>query len=502
MTRHVAPERWADLAQGRIGDAEKRALESHSSTCAPCREARERVLGAVQAMTDVGKSPEPDLRWDLLSARVNWTIGSELRRREREAELRRGWARRLFFLALDRRFVLAFGVIGVIVVGVLASRKPQQMLSSAPQESVDPAIAPSVVPPGQPVVIEKKVRPMAMEGVVILSQGQVSLGGKPLSFDAAVRAGDVLSTGDGRVGVQFGGKDGFVLEPHSNLEILAFDDDAVELRVEGAVSVEATKRRPEQRLLVLAGARAVEVRGTIFRVAEHAGAIDVVVTRGRVAVVEEGNSVDVPAGSRIVLTMGQHVGSFLPREMNGPEASELAEVMRVPMMAGFTTAAGVREGSAVVKAMAPGKTRVRIDGVSWGVSWGVGGTMLRTDAGRHLVEMGGTSRWVQADVGEESEARISEEPERSERPDQLDAQLMLHGKAIESCGNRARKYDPDFPGELDVEVGINADGTVNSVAPVKGLADREIEACVLNVLRNDLTFPAGSKHVVVKKIRF
>ena len=310
--------------------------------------------------------------------------------------------------------------------------------------------------------------------------------------------GAKLETREGRVGVQFGERTGFVLEPRSQLELVSFDDTAVELRVEGALSVELTKRQATQRLAVLAGSRVVEVRGTHFRVAQQGGALDVAVARGRVAVIEANDSVEVPAGKRLTLAFGQSVGSLLPHSLSGMDSEELAEAMRVPLVPGWTDAATARAGFAVVDVSARPGTRVKIDGMSVGA----GTLRVRTVPGRHLVETGAVARWIELDAGSQARRELPVDNPRSERPAQLDGELQKFSRLIESCGNRVRKYDPTFEGDVEVEIGINADGTVDSVSPVVGLPDRDIEACVLDVLRNGLTFPRGSRHVVVKKISF
>jgi ferric-dicitrate binding protein FerR (iron transport regulator) len=72
-------------------------------------------------------------------------------------------------------------------------------------------------------------------------------------------------------------------------------------RVIGAVAVELTHRRSDQRFAVFAGGRTVEVRGTAFRVSDKGGKFDVAVLRGRVAIIDFrlGSPVGPPARHRI-----------------------------------------------------------------------------------------------------------------------------------------------------------------------------------------------------------
>ena len=54
---------------------------------------------------------------------------------------------------------------------------------------------------------------------------------------------------------------------------------------------------------------------------------------------------------------------------------------------------------------------------------------------------------------------------------------------------------------MQVEIGIEADGSVRFVAPVAGFEDPDVESCVLDLIRTQFVFPAGSNATVQKVIR-
>ena len=332
----------------------------------------------------------------------------------------------------------------------------------------------------------------------MLAQGDVRLDGQPISGTTVLRSGAHLTTGKGEVAVQFGEASGFVLAAGSGLEIARFDDQAVELRLTGELGVEVSHRAPGQRFAVIAGTRSVEVRGTIFRVLARGGALDVACTRGRVAVVEGGDAVEVPAGDLLAAPAAPGLAGLSPRPMSDAEAGAVSDRVRVPFVAGWGDVGGVAAHSALVTVTGPVGAAVRIDGVGAGAA----PLTVRTTAGRHLLEAGAVSRWLEIDAGATTVTRLDAPPPSSERPSQLEQQLEAQRNRIVRCGDRARKVDPDFSGSIEVEIGIGADGAVGFVAPVKGVADREVEECILSALRDQLTFPAGSKATLRKTISY
>lgn len=496
--KHPAPHVWADLAAGRLAAPRAAALEEHAGACEPCRAVRSRVGGVAQTMAALGDASPPRLNWERLGARVHWNVSSELRRREREREgVGRGRARRLLPFVLAAAAAVT-GAVALYAMRESARPSPRQVVTPAPAPA-DPRPMPPTGP--QDPLPQVPATARALEGVVTLAAGDVTVDGKPLTLDAElVRGSRIATAADSRVAVQFGDRSGFLVEPGSEVELYAFDDRAIELRVaRGAVTVDLTRRADGQEFSVVAGARRVAVRGTIFRVERTADGVDVTCTRGRVAVLGGDGELELPAGTRLALLDAIHVSAGRRRVMGDPETARMAELMRVPLLAAWTDADQVRAGSAVVRVQgAP--SIVKVDGVAIGR----GSFHLRAASGRHLIESAGSSRWVETHAGDDVEAPIGRpaKARASERAEQLKAQFARHRDAIDGCARRIRKVDPEFRGAMKLAVEIGADGAVRAVWPVTGLPDADTEDCVLDVVRDRFTFPSGTAETVHYGVSF
>lgn len=490
MSKHVAPERWADLAAGRVSDAERAALEAHAAACEPCRGARGRVEQARRAMDAIADGPVPALNWETLGARIHWSVSSDLRRREREQEGRAGWTRRLFPLSLGGAVVAAAaaGVWYLVLRTEPTAPKPELVHRDPVQEVIkdDLKPAPEPAPAAAP-----------LEGVVILAQGKVAVDGAPASLDAPLRAGSrIVAEDDGRIAVQFGDRSGFVVEPGTTVELVAFDAEAVELRVAGAITCEVTKRDPGQRFAVVAGGRRVEVRGTVFRVAQRGDELDVTVTRGRVAVIEADAEVEVPAGQRLALPVAARLAGRAPRAFTPAEEKQLADRMRVPMLPAWQDPAAARAGSSIVSIAAAGGVRVSLDGVALGA----GSVVVRTAPGRHLVEVGGRKKWVEVGAGARADAAVAPPRGGGERAAQFQRNVTSYRQRLEGCAKGMRSVDAEWRGEMVIEIEIGADGSVRSVVATRGLKSRETENCILDVIRDHFTFPPGTPETISQPI--
>jgi len=164
---------------------------------------------------------------------------------------------------------------------------------------------------------------------------------------------------------------------------------------------------------------------------------------------------------------------------------------------GWKGAGELRAATAMLSVTAPARTAVTVDGRPVGA----GSFLLRALPGRHLVEAGALARWIDVEVGATAVAAFGDRS-RSERPGQVDDQLLTHRVAVGNCAVGLRNKDPGFTGEITVEVGINTDGSVDFVAPVRSFPDSGVESCVLDVIRDRFTFPVGTKATVQKVIRF
>jgi hypothetical protein len=512
MSAHVAPERWAELAAGRIEAAERAALEAHAATCERCREARARVEAARRAFDSVRRET-PALGWESLGARVHWTISSELKRREREAEGARGASSRRWPTLLIALGGLATCGLGLFLWSqggrravAVAGARGSVAASAAPAAPVEPPLALAPVAPTPVVAVPvAPTPPRPLEGLVTLAEGEVLLDGKPLVADAVLRAGARLTTGAGRVQVQFGDASGFVLEPRSVLELSWFDARRVELRVEGAVGVQVAHRAPDQSFAVVAAGRRVEVRGTIFRVAGSREGLEVACTRGRVVVTDGGSSsdvVEIPAGSWLRVPLAVKLAGLRAHPMTDAEMLAAAQRLRFAMLAVWPSRAEAQAASSLLRVDLGAGAAVSVDDVPVGH----GQVVLRVAPGRHLVGSGGRARWVELEPGAAIDAPATREPTAprtvSERARQVEEQLAKNHGRFEVCANRVRGVDPESTGELVVEIDIGADGSLRSVVAVKGLPDQATEGCILDVIRQEFLFAPGTRDTVRKSIRF
>jgi hypothetical protein len=390
-------------------------------------------------------------------------------------------------------FALGFAVAGA-AAAVLVLHRP-------PAASQAAAVAVTATEPTPPPTA---AAPLA--SLVTFLQGEVRHNTAPASARTVLRAGDVIETGAGRVAVQFGPDSGVVLEPRTRVDIVSWEDRAIVLRVAGAAGFELAPRAAGQRFAVVAGERTVEVRGTVFRVAERAGDLDVAVHRGRVEVTEGSQRLAVDAGARLAMARGETFAARVPEVLSEPARQALAEGARVHLLPAWLPG----QAPPMLAVTAPARTRVRIDGVEVGR----GSFQIRAASGRHLVEAAGTARWVDVEglPGDDDEApAVVISAPRSERPAQVDAQLVVHRAAVSQCAAAERKAAPGFAGEIEVEIGIASDGSVSYVAPFRSAprASRpspspspSIERCLLGLVRDRFTFPRGTEATVRKAIAF
>ena len=137
-------------------------------------------------------------------------------------------------------------------------------------------------------------------GAVVTADGRTIVGGSAVGAHR-LAAGDRITTTDGRVAAQFGAGSTLTVGPHSALVLARFDTRDVELVLgeRGQVDVEVSHRAPEQRFVVRAGERTVEVRGTAFRVARDGDQVEIACEHGRVAVSSPGRGDAVELGGGV-----------------------------------------------------------------------------------------------------------------------------------------------------------------------------------------------------------
>ena len=197
---HVAPERWADVAAGRVGSAEAARLAAHADRCDACAAARTRVLGATAALKGLATSAPPKLDWDLVDVRMRWTISRFVRGHElAPAPPPRSY-----------RWPIVAGVaaLAAAALAFIGLRDRPRAEAPALEATHAPTDAPAPMPP-PPVA----PAPAALEGVVVLAQGEVKIDDVALAPATPIAVGAHLASGDGRVVVQFGERSAFALAP-------------------------------------------------------------------------------------------------------------------------------------------------------------------------------------------------------------------------------------------------------------------------------------------------
>jgi hypothetical protein len=489
---HVAPSRWADLARGRLSDGERRRALAHAERCADCARARDRIAGAAAAMTDIARAPAPELGWDHIRARIHWTVSSERRSQERRAARPRRWW-------LAGPAVLAAAAIAGVVVGadrLIPTAHPLPAVAVTIQSvpaTAEPAPAPDPAP---------------LTGVVTLVSGEVAIDGvvaAPELLAHRVAAGSVVKTVVGRVGVQFGDGSAFAVGAGSTVDVRRFDAAAVELAVDGELSVEVTRRAPGQRFTVLAGGRTVEVRGTAFRVVQRDGALEVACSHGRVAVIDRaraGGEIEVGAGQVARLAGDGLLGAARPLDAAALEALAAAQAPRLPVWA--DPAQLERTSGRLEVAVAPGHA-VRVDGVAVGK----GPITMRVTSGRYLVQAErAPGQWSEAEwleVAAADGARLEvvaprprpgraavEQPTSEAALDERRAQLeslLQRGRVVTCLRALTKQGLTDTFVELDM--GVDTDGAIAYLNIASTDLPRSTAACVRDAVAA-IVFPAGA----------
>lgn len=389
---HVAPHRLADLAAGRMLGRRAARVRVHLDDCARCRQAFERIRVARTAFTEMAGATPPELRWDRIRAQVYWSLGQG-----------RGALPSTMYVPGARRPWLAVVGVGLAAATALAwigwlrePRAPARDVQAAWAE-VQAAARPAVVEPVAPRVVE----PVRLAALVTLIEGDVTRGALASPDDIGatlVHAGDQLATGDGRVALQLGAASTATLGPHSQLTVQRLDGAMIALAVDGRIDIELEHRAPDQRFVVVAGERTVEVRGTAFQVDHQAGALTVACEHGRVAVSDRGATVEVGAGQGLRVDDGAPVLASPVRALDEAELAALAAA-RPSALGLWTDAPTALATTAPLSLVAPRDRAVRVDGeiVGKGPVW------MRKPAGRHLIEAAradgafGRGRWIVVD---------------------------------------------------------------------------------------------------------
>lgn len=526
MSRHVAPHRMADAAAGRLGDREAARIRQHVDDCPRCSGQAERLARARGAMNEIAGQPAPELGWDRIGVRLYWENSSArhaaLRRQERSP-----WPRRIA-LGATGGALLAMG--GFAAVAMLAGDRGADPRTAAPAPSA--AAAPAADQPAAPA---------AMRGVVTFASGASSIDGAPVDvgtlFERPIGAGTRLASAPrGRLVVQFGHESGFALGPASAVYLRRFDEQGVELEVEGgSLDVKVSKRRPGQSFTVVAGRHRIAVRGTAFRVDRTGDRLEVACTHGRVVVSDGASEVALDAGQHLSLLREVMLARAARVQIDPERLAELEASLSGPLLPAWTEPRALFDTSSMLDvAAAPGQ-EVRVDGVDVGD----GAFVLRVMSGRHKLEVAdqsgdfGAGAWIQAAPGERRSARARPDgavrvgaardiadpaaeaafdqalppasgddarAARRARRAQLAAALDGSAPALH-CMEPLEKRDLVAGSFVVFDVGINADGSQGHLNIAESNVPAEVERCLRRVV-DSVELPAGPAATVRYKLSF
>jgi len=468
--RHVKPHKWADAYAGRIDDAERDLMNEHAEACAACATQRERVTRASDTFPAIRTQSAPDLSWDSVRARVHWSVSTERRAKIRARPV------------VPPRVWFAVGAVALAGAAVGVGFAMSHHEVAEPVAVAPPVVAPAVVP--LPVAA-------GLVGLVSRTSGDVTIdGARGELFARKLGAGTKLATADGHVDIQFGDASAFALGPRSSLELRRFDDQAIELAVEGTIDVEVAPRAPGQRFLVIAGDRTIEVRGTQFRVSHDGAGTFVSCRHGLVAVRDGHGTLEIGAAKRVEVHPGHAVGDEHVVAMSGDELGVLARATPLALP-GWASDAAI---SAPLEITAVNHRAVRVDGIELGAA----PLQLRVMPGRHTVDIAdpaGRYRragWVDVSAAHAARLDIPAEVTPSaaigERRHQLKA--GIDHKRLDRCVRAIAKQGL-APGYVQIELAVDAAGNVGFLNSIDTDLDGVTASCVLEVLR-DVRFAPGA----------
>ncbi len=528
---HVAPERWADAAAGKLAPTKLARALAHAETCERCRLAQRRVFAARAAMAELAGAATPELPWDSIRAKIRWELSpagtasssfpavssspSSLESqgpartaapispdssrpsghpgkpgRERPGLGPLGWG------LAGAALLASAGVVMFAVLPALSEGGTEP--PSTPLAATVPA-APTELPAdrvpsigaGQPLL-----------GLVTRARGAVQIDGESARlFERTIAAGAVLASGAGWMDVQLGEGSAIAIGPRSSLRIERFDTAAIELSIDGVVDLEVAPRAAGQRFFVRSGAQLVEVHGTQFRVDHRADQTRVSCRHGLVTVREGARFIEVGAGHGALVHTGQPMPT--PSPLTAEELTELA--LGTPYQVPWDDVLAVSRSTARLELTAPEGRRLRLDGIELGA----GSVEVRVVRGRHLVEAsqdgGAFHRAGWAVVGAKSPAvRFEVSAEEAIRPPSGSYQRLRELRARLSTAELRRCVRPLLKQGMSgsfvrIELGVERDGTIGYLNILDTDLPVTLAECVRAVV-SDVRFVAGPSAKVVEKI--
>ncbi len=471
MSSHVAPHRWADAFAGKLAARDVATMDAHAESCPRCAQGRDRVQRASESFPKLRTQVPPDLAWDAVRARVHWAVSSEKRTPPRPM------VRRLLPFALGAG-ALAAGGIAIAVMS--ASDQPTIAVSPAKMKT-RPDVVPAVAPPHEVT---------QLAAVVVRETGS-----HRRAFDELIEAGDVITTRDARLDLQFDDASAISLAPSSILSVRRLDSDQIELFLQqGSLDVTVSKRSPDQRFIVsLAAGRSVEVRGTQFRVTEHGNLSRVECAHGKVALRDASGEVEIPGARKLELGALAPVANVRPTELSANELKALVEAtpMTMPVWPG---AAQLAQQSAGLEIASVATRDVRVDGVEVGAA----PIRVRVMPGRHTVETADAAGrfrragWVDTTAGKPARLDVHpEEPAANTAATARRKQLLgaVDRARLATC-TRAIAKSGLTDTYVRIEVSIDETGAVQFLNILDTDLASATASCVREVLA-DVRFAAG-----------
>jgi hypothetical protein len=465
---HVAPHRWADAFAGKLPESEIAKLDAHADGCPRCAQARDRVQRASQSFPSLRAQSSPELPWDSVRAKVHWAVSKE--KRSPRVSSRPRWV------------VPALGVgvlaVGGIAVGLFAGE-------SAPSKKATPtAVAPA------PAAVKAEATPLA--AVVVRATGTAQH-----SFDALVKAGDVITSQDARLDLQFDEASAIALAPGSIVSVRHLDTEQIELYLQqGSLDVTVSKRSPNQRFLVsLATGRTVEVRGTQFRVVESGTSARVECAHGKVALRDASGEVEIPGARKLELGAKAPVADVRPTELSAEELKALVDATPLTMPV-WPGAAQLAQQSSALEIATNSSRDVRVDGVELGTA----PLRVRVMPGRHTVETADAAGrfrragWVDAAAGKPARLDVrAEEPAVATTTGITTRRTQLHAgidrARLATCMRAIAKAGVTDT-YVKIEIAVDATGAVQFLNVIDTDLPSTTATCVREVLV-DVRFAAG-----------
>ena len=489
---HVAPHRLAELVSGALGRGAAHRAQLHIDGCPACAQALARIRAARATFSELATQPAPELRWDRVRAQTYWTMGTGPVPVLPTAAASAPTGRRWLALAAPLGLAAAAAALWFALRPSPGVRLDLGALEPAGLEAI-----------AQPVVartpLTAVVTLVESTGTVITADGNTIVGGSAVGAHR-LAVGDRITTTDGRVAAQFGPGSTLTVGPHSTLVLAAFDSGAVELVLgdRGRVDVEVSHRAADQRFIVRAGTRAVEVRGTAFRVARVGAAVEVACEHGRVAVSSsegaEGadGAVELGAGQGLSVIDGEPVASPQVRPLTADELSELLAA-RPTALPQWTDPDTIYRTTATLPLVVPAGRAVAIDGVVTGV----GPLWRRLPPGRHLVETRdgagriGASQWVELDGTTPERPVVVAAPEpaltatgtaTARRQRLVELSRALDSRQLRGCVRSLAKEGLADGTHVELEVGVQASGAIRFLNIVDTDLPARVAACVRDVV--------------------